>query len=91
MYLVVIEAVVSAVICFFRNGKVLSAYYLSHVLVGTEIRYSLLEKHIFCLFVSAWKLNLTFKHTRNYVDKRALRQVMHKPDFTGRMIKWYLS
>lgn len=56
LYLAVTETVVSSVICSMRNEKLMSIYYVSHVLTGAKKWYSLLEKHIFNLDVSACKL-----------------------------------
>lgn len=67
-------------------------YYMNHVLAGVETRYSPLEKHIFTLIISAHKLKPYFQvHPITVLTNVPFRQIMHKPDLTGRMTKWVLE
>lgn len=91
MYLVVTEAVVSSVICSLRNDKMMPVYYVSHVLVEAETRYNPLEKHIFNLVMSAYKLKPYFRGPIVILASVPLQQVMHKYNLTGRMTKWDLE
>lgn len=92
MYLAVIEAIVSSIMCSIRNEKMMQVHYVSHVLEWAEIRYSPLKKHIFNLVISARKLKPDFQaHPVVVLTNVPLRQVMHKPDLTGRMTKWVLE
>lgn len=67
-------------------------YYVSHVLAESEARYSPLEKNIFTIIILARKLKLYFQaHSITVLTNVPLRQVMDKPDLTGRMTKWVLE
>lgn len=92
MYLAVTEAVVSFVLCSFRNEKMMYVYYVSHVLAGAEMQYSPLDKNIFTLTVRARKLKSYFQaHLITMFTTVPLWHIMHKPDLIGRMTEWVLE
>lgn len=90
IYLVVTKAIVSSILCSFRNLKMMYVYYVSHVLAGAEAQYSLLEKNIFTHVVMAQKLKSYFQ-AHPVLTMVPLWKVMHKPNLTGRMTKWVLE
>ncbi|XP_077242412.1 uncharacterized protein LOC143882919 [Tasmannia lanceolata] len=64
-------------------------YYVSKVLHDAEIRYQRVEKLAYALVTAARKLRPYFQaHTIKVLTDQPLRQVLHKPDTSGRLVKW---
>ncbi|XP_077222178.1 uncharacterized protein LOC143856020 [Tasmannia lanceolata] len=64
-------------------------YYVSKVLHDAEIRYQRVEKLAYALVMAARKLRPYFQaHTIKVLTDQPLRQVLHKLDTSGRLVKW---
>ncbi|XP_077230952.1 uncharacterized protein LOC143864018 [Tasmannia lanceolata] len=64
-------------------------YYVSKVLHDAETRYQRVEKLAYALVMAARKLKPYFQaHTIKVLTNQPLRQVLHKPDTSGRLVKW---
>ena len=62
---------------------------MSRVLLDAETRYQELEKVAYALIISARKLRPYFQaHSMKVLTNVPLRQVLHKPDVSGRLVKW---
>ncbi|XP_077221986.1 uncharacterized protein LOC143855806 [Tasmannia lanceolata] len=67
-------------------------YYISKVLHDAEIRYQRVEKLAYALVVAARKLRPYFQaHTIKVLTDQPLRQVLHRPDISGRLVKWAME
>ncbi|GKV12031.1 hypothetical protein SLEP1_g23237 [Rubroshorea leprosula] len=64
-------------------------YYISSVLHGAEIRYFIVEKAALAVVTSARKLRPYFQsHPIIVLTDQPLRQILQKPECSGRLIKW---
>ncbi|XP_077228544.1 uncharacterized protein LOC143861508 [Tasmannia lanceolata] len=64
-------------------------YYVSKVLHDVETRYRRVEKLAYALIMAARKLRPYFQaHTIKVLTDQPLRQVLHRPDTSGRLVKW---
>ena len=64
-------------------------YYVSKTLLDTETRYSLMEKLALSLIIASRKLRPYFQyHPIVVITSHPLRNVLHKPDLSGRLVKW---
>ena len=51
-----------------------------------------MEKLILALVTAAWKLRPYFKaHTIEFPTKYLMKQVLHKPETSGRLMKWAIE
>ena len=67
-------------------------YYCSRALRGAEERYPKMEKLILTLVTAARKLRPYFQaHTIEVLTEYPMKQVLHKPETLGRLIKWALE
>ena len=67
-------------------------YYTSRALIDAETRYLSLEKIVLALIVSAKRLRPYFQaHTIIVLTDQPIRQVLAKPDISGRMTKWAIE
>ena len=92
MYLGVSEAATSAVLL--RKDGVIDKpiYYVSRVLRGAEPRYSRTEKMALALVMASRKLRPYFQaHTIKVLTDQPLRQILQKPDYSGRLTKWAIE
>ncbi|XP_074359559.1 uncharacterized protein LOC141698683 [Apium graveolens] len=89
VYLSVTNHAVSGVLVK-ENGSTQSpVYYVSKILVEAETRYTSLEKLVLALAITSIKLQHYFEsHKIHIMTKFPLRNVLSKPDLTGRMAKW---
>ncbi|XP_074347670.1 uncharacterized protein LOC141686541 [Apium graveolens] len=79
----------SAVLVREEDGIQLPVYYVSKRLADAETRYTSLEKLAYALILAFRKLRPYFQAQRIEVrTSYPLRQVMHKPESSGRMLKW---
>ncbi|KAL5847401.1 hypothetical protein ACOSQ3_010925 [Xanthoceras sorbifolium] len=89
LYLAVSETAVSAVLVREEDGKQLFVYYISKTLLDAEIRYTQLEKLALALIIAARKLRPYFQcHTISVLTTFPLKNVLHKPELSGRLVKW---
>ena len=67
-------------------------YYCSHALRGAEERYPRMEKLILALVTTAQKLRPYFQaHTKEVPTEYPMKQVLHKPETFGRLMKWAIE
>ncbi|XP_011081468.1 uncharacterized protein LOC105164513 [Sesamum indicum] len=72
-----------------ENGKQNPVYYVSKMLQGAEKKYIQIEKLALALVITTRKLQPYFQsHPIVVLTNHPLKQVMSKPDTSGRMIKW---
>ncbi|XP_077251992.1 uncharacterized protein LOC143891256 [Tasmannia lanceolata] len=64
-------------------------YYVSKVLHDAETRYQRVEKLVYALVMAPRKLRPYFQaHTIKVLTGQPLRQILHRPDTSGRLVKW---
>ena len=67
-------------------------YYCSRALRGAKERYPKMEKLILALVTTSRKLRLYFQaHTVEVPTKYSMKQILHKPETSGRLMKWTIS
>ncbi|GAV72417.1 RVT_3 domain-containing protein [Cephalotus follicularis] len=67
-------------------------YYVSKALNDAEGRYPEVEKFAYALIIAARKLRPYFQaHTIKVLTDKLLRQILVKPDTSGRLIKWSIE
>ncbi|CAA0827440.1 Unknown protein, partial [Striga hermonthica] len=92
LYLGVSDSAISAVLI--REEELLQSpiYYVSKALHDAELRYPPMEKLAFALVIAAQKLRPYFqKHSITVRTSYPLRQILHRPDTSGRMVKWAIE
>ncbi|XP_074346484.1 uncharacterized protein LOC141685270 [Apium graveolens] len=89
LYLAVSEYSISAVLVREEDGQQSPVYYVSKQLHDAETRYTSMEKLVYALILASRKLRPYFQDHRIEVRTAyPLRQVLHKPESSGRMLKW---
>ncbi|XP_074373631.1 uncharacterized protein LOC141713979 [Apium graveolens] len=89
LYLAVSEYSISAVLVREEDGQQSPVYYVSKRLHDAETRYTSIEKLVYALILASRKLRPYFQAHRIEVRTAyPLRQVLHKPESSGRMLKW---
>ncbi|XP_074368281.1 uncharacterized protein LOC141708514 [Apium graveolens] len=89
LYLAVSEYSISAVLVREEDGQQSPVYYVSKWLHDAETCYTSMEKLIYALILASRKLRPYFQAHRIEVRTAyLLRQVLHKPESSGRMLKW---
>ncbi|XP_074374125.1 uncharacterized protein LOC141714507 [Apium graveolens] len=89
LYLEVSEYSISAVLVREEDGQQSQVYYVSKRLHDAETRYTSMEKLVYALILASRKLRPYFQAHRIEVRTAyPLRQVLHKPESSGRMLKW---
>ncbi|XP_024042632.1 uncharacterized protein LOC112099511 [Citrus clementina] len=89
LYLAVSDRVVSSVLVREEEGVQYPIYYTSKALLDAETRYPPLEKWALALVVAARKLRPYFQaFPVSVITNQPLRQTLHKPDASGRLVKW---
>ena len=67
-------------------------YYCSLALRGAEERYPKMEKLILVLVTTSKKLRPYFQaHTVEVPTEYSMKQILHKPKTSGRLIKWAIK
>ncbi|CAL8175329.1 unnamed protein product [Prunus armeniaca] len=67
-------------------------HYVSKAFQDAEVRYSDIEKLAFALVVSARRLRPYFQaYTIHVLTNQPLRQVLQKPETSGRLVKWAIE
>ncbi|XP_074342690.1 uncharacterized protein LOC141680333 [Apium graveolens] len=80
---------ISAVLVREEDGQQSPVYYVSKRLHDVETRYISMEKLVYALILASRKLRSYFQAHRIEVHTAyPLRQVLHKPESSGRMLKW---
>ncbi|XP_074373606.1 uncharacterized protein LOC141713947 [Apium graveolens] len=89
LYLTVSEYSISAVLVREEDGQQSPVYYVSKRLHDAETRYTSMEKLVYALILASRKLRAYFQAHRIEVRTAyPLRQVLHKSESSGRMLKW---
>ncbi|KAL2232086.1 UNVERIFIED_CONTAM: Ribonuclease HI [Sesamum indicum] len=89
VYLAVSDYAVSSVLVREEGGRQSPVYYVSKMLQGAEKKYIQIEKLALALVITARKLRPYFQsHPIVVLTNHPLKQVMAKPDTSGRMVKW---
>ena len=67
-------------------------YFISKALADAETRYTKMEQTALALRTTAQKLRPYFQaHPITVLTNQPLRNVLHKPDITGRMLQWVIE
>ncbi|KAJ4713136.1 Retrovirus-related Pol polyprotein from transposon 17.6 [Melia azedarach] len=93
MYLAVSTTAVSSVLIREEEGGMQKpVYYTSKALTEVEKRYPKQEQLALALVMSSRKLRPYFQaHTVSVVTSFPLRQIVHKPESSGRLMKWCME
>ena len=92
LYLGVSDFSTSAVLIRDKDRVQHPVYYCSRALRGVEERYPRMEKLILALVTVARKLRPYFQaHTIEVPTEYPMKQVLHKPKTSGRLMKWALE
>ena len=92
LYLAVSVYSISAVLIKEDDDGQLPIYYVSKRLLDAETRYTSMEKLVYALIHASRKLRPYFQaHKVEVRTAYPLRQIMHKPEETGRMMKWAIE
>ena len=92
LYLAVSDFSTSAVLIRDKDQVQHPVYYCSRALRGAEERYPRMEKRILALVTAARKLRTYFQaHTIEVPTEYPMKQVLHKPETSGRLMKWALQ
>ena len=88
LYLAVLDISTSAVLIRERDRVKQLVYYCSRALRGAEERYPKMEKLILALVTRSRKLRPYFQaHTVGVPTEYTMKQILHKPKTSGRLIK----
>ena len=92
LYLAVSDFSTSAVLVRDKERAQHPVYYCSRALRGAEERYLRMEKLILALVTAARKLRPYFQaHTIEVPTEYLMKQVLHKPEVSGRLMKWAIE
>ena len=92
LYLEVLDFSISAGLIKDKDRVQHPVYYCSQALRGAEERYPRMEKLIMALVTEARKLRPYFQaHTIEVPTEYPMKKVLHKPETSGRLMKWALE
>ncbi|XP_034707085.1 uncharacterized protein LOC117930552 [Vitis riparia] len=93
LYLAVTDWAVSAVLLRSLSPREQKpVYFISKALADAETRYSRMEQTALALRTAAQKLRPYFQaHPITVLTNQPLRNILHKPDITGRMLRWAIK
>ena len=92
LYLAVSDFSTSVVLIRNKDRVQNPVYYCSQALRRAEERYPMMEKLILALVTAARKLRPYFQaHTIEVPTEYPMKQVLHKPETSGRLMKWALE
>ena len=92
LYLAVSDFSTSAVLVKDKERVQHSVYYCNRALRGVEERYLRMENLILALVTAARKLRPYFQaHTIEVPTEYPMKQVLHKPETFGRLMKWAIE
>ena len=92
LYLALSDFSTSAVLIRDKDRVQHPVYYCSRALRGAEERYLKMEKLILALVTTTRKLRPYFQaHTIEIPTKYPMKQVLHKPETSGRLMKWVIE
>ncbi|XP_071687009.1 uncharacterized protein [Rutidosis leptorrhynchoides] len=92
LYLAISKEAISPVLVA-DNGKVqMPVYFVSKALSGIEVNYTPIEKLVYILVHTARRLRRYFQvHPRVVLTDQPIRQVLYKPEVSGRLAKWAIE
>nr|GEX32347.1 reverse transcriptase domain-containing protein [Tanacetum cinerariifolium] len=89
MYLAAAKEAINVVLMTERDGKQVPVYFVSCVLQGPEINYTLMEKLIIALISASKRLKIYFHaHTIVVITDQPIKQLLSNPGVTERLLKW---
>ncbi|GKV41376.1 hypothetical protein SLEP1_g48919 [Rubroshorea leprosula] len=89
LYLGISDEAISSVLVREEARQQKPIYYISSVLHGAKLRYPIAEKAALAVVTSARKLRPYFQsHPIIVLTDQPLRQILQKPECSGRLIKW---
>ena len=92
LYIAVSDFSTSVVLVRDKDRVQHSVYYCSRAMRGAEERYPRMEKLILALVTAARKLRPYFQaHTIEVPTEYWMKQVLHKPEISGRLMKWAIE
>lgn len=92
LYLAAATEAASAVLLTDRGGIQRPVYFVSRALQGSEVNYPNLEKIALALVYAARRLRRYFQaHTICVLTDQPIRQVLLKPENSGRLAKWAIE
>ena len=92
LYLAVSDFSTSAVLVIDKERVQHPVYYCSRALRRAEERYPRMEKRILALVTAARKLRPYFQaHTIELPTEYPMKQVLHKPEVSERLMKWAIE
>ena len=92
LYLVVSDFSTSAALVRERDKVPHPVYYCNRALRGVEERYPKIEKLILALVTTSKKLRPYFQaHTIKVPTEYPMKQILYKPETSGRLIKWVIE
>ncbi|CAL9000860.1 unnamed protein product, partial [Prunus brigantina] len=92
LYLSVSVTAVSSVLIRKLEKAELPIFYVSKALQSAELRYPPLEQLALALVISARRLRPYFQaHQITVLTNQPLRQVLQKPETSGRLVKWTIE
>ncbi|KAL5554258.1 hypothetical protein UlMin_041659 [Ulmus minor] len=92
LYLAISKGAVSSALIREEEGVQWPIYYTSKSLLDAETRYPEVEKLALALMIAARKLRPYFQaHTIIVPTKFPLKQILQKPDTSGRLAKWSIE
>ena len=92
LYLAVSDFSTSVVLVIDKDRVQHPVYYCSRALRGAEERYPRMEKLILALVTTTRKLCPYFQaHTIEIPTEYPMKQVLHKPETSGRLMKWAIE
>ncbi|XP_024163785.1 uncharacterized protein LOC112170691 [Rosa chinensis] len=92
IYLAASSTAVSSVLIRKDSDCEYPVYYAGKGYTGAESRYPDIEKVALAFLVSAWKLRHYFQaYSITVFTNHPLRQVLQKPETSGRLIKWAIE
>ena len=92
IYLAVSDFSTSVVLIRDKERVQHPVYYCRRALRGAEERYPRMEKLILALVTAARKLRPYFQaHTIEVPTEYPMKQVLHKPEVSGRLMKWAIE
>ena len=92
LYLAILDFSTSSALVIERDIIQQPVCYCSQALRGAEERYPKIEKLILALVTTARRLRPYFQvHTIEIPTKHPMKQILHKPETSGKMIKWAIE
>ena len=92
LYMAVSDFATSAALVRERDRVQQPVYYCSRAPRGVEERYPKMEKLILALVTTSKKLRPYFQaHTVEVLTEYLMKQILHKPETSGRLIKWAIE